>query len=166
MDTLLNTFLGLVEEQTSFYGALLLSLQREKHAVVHSRLDDLSESSKEKESIILKIRILEEQRVTLLKKLAHSLGCPSEEVTLTQLSKMVKEPHATRLRKCSSNLSALIQSIQEINETNRSLLAHSIEVVRGSLTLMHNLMTSNPTYQRTGTMEAVENGGSMLSGKI
>lgn len=166
MDILLNRLIGLVEEETDLYGALLSVLQKEKEAVVSSDLKELNEGSKQKESLILKIRILEEQRLTLLKKLADSLGHSSQYLTLTQVYQVVDEPYSSRLRESSSNLSALVQSIQEVNHTNKALLIHSIELVRGSLSLLHNLIASNPVYHHTGKVQTGDQSGKVLSGKI
>ncbi|MDY6971866.1 MAG: flagellar protein FlgN [Thermodesulfobacteriota bacterium] len=166
MDLLLNDFLGLLEGETGVYRSLLLVLQKEKTAVVEAKLKDLNEASKEKESLVLKIRILEEQRTRSLERLADSLGCPSFGLTLSKISQLVEEPYSTRLRKCQSNLTALIQSIREVNQSNRSLLTHSLELVRSSLTLLDNLMAYNPVYYRTGKFQMNDQSGKVLSGRI
>ena len=82
MDELLDKFLGVLTGETELYRGLLHLLQEEKKAVVYAELKGLNETAKEKESLILKIRILEEERVNLLKKIAAVLGSPSPSLTL------------------------------------------------------------------------------------
>lgn len=166
MERLLDQFLGVLEGEAALYGSLLLILQREKEAVIGSALKDLNEISKEKENILLKIRILEEQRLRILQRLADALGYSSQGLTLTKLSQLVNEPYSNRLRACHSNFLALIQSIREINHSNRALLTHSLELVRGSLSLMDTLMASNPVYYRTGMVQSAARSGRVLSGKV
>jgi flagellar biosynthesis/type III secretory pathway chaperone len=166
MDSLLNKLLGLLEEETDLYRSLLSILQKEKKAVVATRIEELNEVSKEKESLLLKIRILEEQRLRVQGRLADSLGYKPQDLTLTKLSQLVEEPHSIRLKICYSNLLTLIPSIREINHSNKSLLTHSLELVRGSLTLLSNFVASNAVYYRTGEMQIGSKSGNVLSGEV
>jgi flagellar biosynthesis/type III secretory pathway chaperone len=166
MEELLEKLLGVLTGETELYRGLLQLLQEEKKAVVCAELKGLNETGKEKESLILKIRILEEERVKLLKKIAAAVGSPSPSLTLNELARSVKEPFTTRLTECSSTLLALLQSIQELNHTNKALLLHSLELVRGSMTLLNNVMAAHPVYFRTGKMQTGTATGKVLSGKI
>ncbi|MBW1740676.1 MAG: flagellar protein FlgN [Deltaproteobacteria bacterium] len=166
MDLLLNKFLGLLEGETALYRSLLLVFQKEERAVVDSKLKELNETSKEKENLVLKIRILEEERVRMVERLAELLGYSPQLLTLTKLSQLVEEPYSTRLKDCCSNLSALIQSVQEANQANKALLTHSLELVKGSLALLNNLMPSNPVYYRGGKIQINDQGGKVVSSKI
>ena len=166
MDLLLNEFLGLLEGELDLYRSLFLVLQKEKEAVVDSKLKELNESSKEKENLLLKIRILEEQRLKLLEKLADFLEFPSQDLTLSKLSQMVEEPYSTQLKDYYANFLALIQNIQDVNKTNKALVMHSMELVRGSLTLFNSLTAFNPVYYRTGKIQTRDQSGRVLSDKI
>jgi flagellar biosynthesis/type III secretory pathway chaperone len=166
MELLLNELLGLLEGEIDLYGSLLLALQKEKRAVVDSNLDELIETNREKESLFLKIRILEEQRLTILEKLAENLGQLAQNLTLTKLSQLVEEPQSTQLADCHSRFLSLAQSIQEVNLSNKALLNHSLDLVRSSLTLLSDLMPSNPVYYKSGKMQAGDQGGRLVSGKI
>ena len=166
MELLLNELLGLLEGEIRLYDSLLLALQKEKRAVVDSNLEELNEANRKKESLFLKIRILDEQRLTILEKLADKLGQPAQNLTLTKLSQLVEEPQSTQLADCRSRLLSLAQSIQEVNLSNKALLNHSLDLVRSSLTLLSDLMPSNPVYYRTGKMKDGDQSGRVVSGKI
>jgi len=166
MNLLLNKFLDILEGEKALYLSLLSVLQLEKKAVIDSKFKELNENSKKKENLILKIRILEEQRVKLLKKLCDLFNYPLQNIDLLILSQLVDEPYSTRLKEYHSNLSALIESIQEINHANKDLITHSLELVKGSLFLLNNLMGSSSVYYRTGKIHNSEQGGIVLSGKI
>ena len=166
MELLVNELLGLLEGEIDLYGSLLLVLQKEKRAVVDSNLDALIETNREKESLFLKIRILEEQRLTILEKLAENLGQLAQNLTLTKLSQLVEEPQSTQLADCHSRFLSLTQSIHEVNLSNKALLNHSLDLVRSSLALLSDLMPSNPVYYKSGKMQAGAQGGRLVSGKI
>ena len=166
MELLLNDLLGLLEGEIGLYASMLLALQKEKKAIVDSNHEELNETSREKENLFLKIRILEEQRLSVLEKLARNLGHPARDLTLSKLSQLVQEPQSTQLVDCHSTFLSLAQSIQEINLSNKALLTHSLDLVNGSLSLLSDLLSSSPVYYRTGKMEAGDQSGRLLSGKI
>ena len=166
MELLLNDLLGLLEGEIGLYASMLLALQKEKKAIVDSNHEELSETSREKENLFLKIRILEEQRLSILESLARNLGHPAQDLTLSKLSQLVQEPQSTQLVGCHSTFLSLAQSIQEINLSNKALLTHSLDLVNGSLSLLGDLLSSSPVYYRTGKMEAGDQSGRLLSGKI
>ena len=166
MDLLLNQLLSLLEGETDLYRSLLSVLQDEKKAVVDSEVSRLNETSKEKENLLLKIRILEEQRLRTLETLSEPLGYPPRDLTLTKLSQIVADPFSSGFKDCYSKLSSLTQSIQEINQSNRGLLIHSVELIKGSLTLLNNLKGSTPVYYRTGEIQMGDQSGKVVSGRI
>jgi len=166
MDSLLTKLLGLLEEETGLYRSLLFLLQEEKRAVSASALEDLTDAGKEKENQILKIRILEEQRVRMIEGLADRMGRSFRDLTLSRLIRTVDEPFATRLTDCRSNLISLVQSIRELNESNGAQIEHSLGLVRGSLALLNNIIPSNPVYHRTGTLQGCGQSGRLLSGEV
>lgn len=166
MESLLTELLGLLEGEIDLYGSLLLALQKEKRAVVDSNLDELIETNREKESLFLKIRILEEHRITVLEKLAEDLGQLAQNLTLTKLSQLVDEPQSTQLTDCHSRFLSLAQSIQEVSLGNKALLNHSLDLVRSSLALLSDLIPSNPVYYKSGRMQTRDQGGRLVSGKI
>ena len=162
----MNKLLGLLEEETKLYGLLLLTLQQEKKAVVGSKLEKLNEAGKEKENLLLKIRILEEQRVKIMEALAAELGCSSKELTLIALSQSVGKPYSDQFKKCRSNLLSLTQSIKEINRANAAMFNYSVELVKSSLDLLDNIIVSNPVYYRTGKIQTGHFEGRVFSGEI
>jgi flagellar biosynthesis/type III secretory pathway chaperone len=152
-----------LNEEFSFYRTLLSYLQEERKAIVHSQLEKLTECTKEKENLILKIRVLEEQRINYLNNLSDALEAPVQTFSLTDLAQVVDEPYATQLKDCATSLNALIQSIQEINQSNRALVSHSLDLIRGSLTLLNDLISHNAIYYQTGKVQASEKGGVVFS---
>jgi len=166
MELLLDRFLELLEELTAAYRVLLSVLQKEKKTIVNSSFKETNEATKEKENILLKIRIIENERLKIQGKLADSLGYFPQELTMTKLSKLIQEPYSKRLESRCSNLSALLNSILEVNNSNKALIFHCLELVRGSLTLLGSLISSNPVYYRNGVVQLSENNGRVLSGRI
>jgi flagellar biosynthesis/type III secretory pathway chaperone len=166
MEHLLEKLFGLLEHTTELYQSLFAVVQKEKDAVVGLNLQQLNAACKAKDNLLLKLRILEEQREQLMDRLAVILNWGPHEISLTQLSNLVKQPDADRLRTCSTKLLSLIQKLQEANQQNKMLLSHSLELVQGSYDLLNNVMAANPVYYRSGDLRKSKQTGKLLSGDV
>ena len=166
LNLLLNKFLGLLNQVSELYQSLLTVLDKEKNAVIAANLEKLNEAGKIKDNLLLKLRILEEQRIHLSEQLADHLDRPLTELTLTKLSQWVQEPYAHQLKRCRSRLLTLLTKIQELNEHNKALFSHSIDLVKVSVNLLNNLMTLSPVYFRSGNIEHRNQTGKILYDEI
>lgn len=166
MERLLNKLIGLLEHTTELYQSLFAVVQNEKNAVVSLDLQQLNEACKAKDNLLLKLRILEEQREQVMVRLAAEIGCSSQGLTLTQLSLLVDESYARRLVDLSRDLLALIQSLQDATQQNKFLMSHSMQLIRGSYNLLNNLMAANPLYYRSGNVQNTDQTGKLVSGAI
>ncbi|MDX1709116.1 MAG: flagellar protein FlgN [Desulfobacterales bacterium] len=166
MEHLLNKLIGLLTHATELYQALLGVVQNEKEAVVGLNLKQLNEACKAKDNLLLKLRILEEQRQQVMDRVADELGCSAQRLTLTRLSQQVAPSYARRLLDRSTDLLALIQILQEVTQQNKSLMTHSMQLIQGSYNLLNNLMVTHPVYFRSGTMDGGEQTGRLLNGDI
>jgi len=166
MEHLLNKLIGLLEHTTELYQSLFTVVQNEKNAVVGLDLPQLNEACKAKDNLLLKLRILEEQREQIMVRFAAEIGCSPQGLTLTQLSLLVDESYARRLVDRSRDLLALIQSLQDATQQNKFLMSHSMQLIQGSYNLLHNLMAANPLYYRSGNVQNTDQTGKLLSGAI
>ena len=166
LNGLLTELLGLLEQETELYQALLNAIDKEKQAVIDTDLDKLNEATIVKENLLLKLRILDEQRIHLLRKIAIFLGQSEDTLSLKNLSRMVEAPHASRLKRCRKMLLSLIAKIQTANSQNRALFSHSLELVKGSMNLLNNLMISSPVYFRTGDIQQRDQTGKILHSEV
>lgn len=166
MEHLIKKLIGLLEHTTELYKLLFAVVQNEKNAVVGLDLQQLNEACKAKDNLLLKLRILEEQREQIMVRLAAEIGCSPQGLTLTQLSLLVDESFARRLIDISRELLALIQSLQDATQQNKFLMSHSMQLIQGSYNLLNTLMAANPLYYRSGNMQKTDQTGKLLSGAI
>ena len=59
-----------------------------------------------------------------------------------------------------------IENVKKLNEGNKNLLTHAIDLVSGSLRLLNNLMNSNAVYYRNGKIQNKDHSGRVLSGDV
>jgi len=166
MDIVWENFFELLEEQNELHSSLILILQDEKRAIEKVNIDELSEANEKKDFLSQKIRTLEDQRLNALEQLAVSLGQPVEGLTLTRLIRLAKIPYSKRLVACRSRLQSLIRRIIKANNLNKSLLHHSIDLVKGSIALLNNATASNAVYFKTGRIQYNDKSGRIISREI
>ena len=164
MEHLLDKLLGSLEQATELYRSLFRVLQNEKDAVVGLNLQQLNEACKAKENLLLKLRILEEQREQIMDRVTAESGGPPQGLTITELALRVDEPYAARLRQRSADLLDLIQSLQDATRQNKFLMSHSLQLIQGSCNLLNNLMAANPVYYRSGNVQNNAQTGQLLNG--
>jgi len=166
MEHLIKKLIGLLEHTTELYKLLFAVVQNEKNAVVGLDLQQLNEACKAKENLLLKLRILEEQREQIMDRVAAEFGRSPQNLTITELSLLVDKSYADRLRRCSSDLVALIQTLQDTSRQNKFLMSHSMQLIQGSYNLLNNLMTANPVYYSSGNVQNNAQTGKLLNGDI
>ncbi|MBW1706500.1 MAG: flagellar protein FlgN [Deltaproteobacteria bacterium] len=161
-----DNLLNLLHGEAALYRALLSVLQGEKDAIIGSNLGELGKTGKEKEELLFKIRIIEEQRQIMIKDLARSLGRSPHDLTITKLAELVEEPYSDRFRSLCSDLLPLARTIRDVNDGNKALLRHSVELIRSSFAFLNNLIAVNAVYYRSGRMQQNDQSGKVLCGKI
>jgi flagellar biosynthesis/type III secretory pathway chaperone len=168
LNLLLEELIGVFEDQSDLHQSLISVLRDEKAAIVGSKLFELNKANKDKETLILKIKKLEDKRFDLASTLANSLDDESDDLTLEKLCKIANEPYSSRLNHCRENIMSSISKVKEINDGNKILLTNSIKFIRGSLTLFNNLMTSssNAVYYPSGKIENGDRTGRVFSEEI
>ena len=166
MDLLINQLLGHLKQESKLYQSMLGVIEKEGSAAVRSELNSLINAKEEKESILVKLRLLEEQRINVVRKIAEAFGYPQRDVTLTAISQLVDEPLAAQLKKAGADLSSLLNTLIEANNRNKQLFEHSLELVRGSFNLLSNLTRSDTVYYSSGNIQRNYQTGRCVNGEI
>lgn len=166
VDFLINELLRVIERESEIYRSMLAVIEKERKAAVQSDLDALNSAAKEKENILVKLGIVEEQRIQLVKEMAEALGCLPGEITITTISQVVGEPFAGRLRIAGNDLSTVLNSVRDANHSNKQLFEHSIELLKGSFNLLSGLTRSDTVYYRTGNIQRAYQTGKCVNGEI
>lgn len=123
-----NNIKNILLEQIKGYRELLGLLQREKECLIDLDATGIESISKEKDTTILRLRLLEEERINLLKRFSEENGI--EGLTLQRLYELTGDESLKGLR---LQLISILQSIEELNEFNGILIERSLGFIRGSL---------------------------------
>jgi flagellar biosynthesis/type III secretory pathway chaperone len=166
MDFMINQLLGVLEGESELYRSMLTVIGKESKATVRSDLNALTKAGEEKENILLKLRLIEEQRIRLVREMAEALGYPPRDFTITMISQLVGEPFAGRLSQAGTDLSTVLNTVKDANHRNKQLFEHSLELLRGSFNLLSELTRSDMVYYRTGNIQRTYQTGKCVNGEI
>jgi flagellar biosynthesis/type III secretory pathway chaperone len=125
----LDRIKDILGEQINGYRTLLEVLQRERACLVHLNPEGVETLAKEKDTIMLKLRLLEEERMRLVRAFAAETGSTGT-MTLQRLHEMTGDEAYSGLR---SQMLSLVQAISELNEFNKILIERSSNFVRRTL---------------------------------
>lgn len=110
--------------QISSCNVLLGILQRERSCLVDLNADCVEELSKEKDTVLLRLRLLEEERIRLVRKFFE------REMTLKEISAVTGDASLLEIR---STLLSLARSVEELNQFNRLLIDRSLSYMRSTV---------------------------------
>lgn len=113
----------ILNEQVMGYKMLLELLQRERLCLIDLNANAVEELYKEKDLLILRLRLLEEERLRLMK------DCGRGDITLQKLGELTGNETFLDIR---SKLRSLMQAIEELNNFNRLLIERSLSYFRNN----------------------------------
>ena len=166
MDLMTNQLLGVLERESELYRAMLTVIDKESKAAVRSNLNALTKAGEEKENILARLRLIEEERIRLVREMAEGLAYPSQGFTLTMISQLVGQPFAGRLSQAGTELSTVLNTVKNANLRNKQLFEHSQELLRSSFNLLSEFMQSDMVYYRTGNIQRTYQTGKCVNGEI
>ncbi len=128
--SLLETIKKVLFEQVQGCRLLLELLQREKICLVNLQMEGIEALTKEKDILVLKLRLLEEERVRLLDRfvLENFPDLPDEgpafqNISLLKLAELTGE---TIFQEIRSKLISLSQGIKELNDLNKTMIDRTL----------------------------------------
>ena len=142
---------NILKEQINTYKVFHDLLKKERTCLVNIEAEKLEEISKEKDTVIMRLRLLEEERQRLIKKFTEENNFIGE-INLKEIGTLTGISIFTELR---SQLLSLLQSIEEMNKFNSSLIDRSIQYIKTNTSFISSL-TQEDTGQTTGVLLSKE----------
>lgn len=166
MDGDLKGLLTLLQQEVELCEELLFVLEKERESLKSYRIESLLESNKEKETCLIKIRMMEESRRSLIHRLAKEFRVSPDELTLSKLCSITEKPVSSQLETFYNRLTELTKQIQGFNQMNKEFLQASIEQVQVCLSLIGSLGADKKGYQATGEMAKPDGNGRLFNRSV
>ena len=154
-----NLIQVLEEEQVQYAGLLELSTQKTDYIVVGD-LENINRITDEEGLWLSNINRLEKKRTEVTDDIANVLNKDVNTLKITNLVEMLAErpEEQKRLKDAGEGLSKVVKSLQQINERNRELLDHALQLVEFDMNLL--------TAMRTAPTTANYNKGAYNTGSV
>lgn len=140
----IDNLIRILEEQLKGYENLYSLLKREKEAIINFSPNDIEEVNREKDSLVLQLKLLEEERQRLVKAL------PFSERKNLGIYDLYLHTGDERLPPLRSKLLSLLQGIEELNEINRTCIDRATTFLRASSSFL-DIFCTEP-MKGTGTV--------------
>ena len=123
---------NILTEQINGYRTLLALLQRERECIVNLNAGAIETVSKEKDTIVLRLRLLEDERKRLLDVFTAETK-NNDTMTLQRLYEVTGDKDFQSMR---LQLRSLLQSIEELNAFNMILIGRSLSFINSSMNFL------------------------------
>jgi flagellar biosynthesis/type III secretory pathway chaperone len=160
-----DSFVSLIDilrKESAVYQELKNTIIYEQQILKKPVLDELNHNNAVKENIVLKARMLEEARTSLLKKIARSLDINTKGIKLSQLAGYAGVDQRRELEELKEDLAMVAREINLINEANKNLLDTSLMCVQSSLDFIVSAMSQGSVYVESGQIKTMQNNGKFL----
>ncbi|MFQ5559403.1 MAG: flagellar protein FlgN [Nitrospinota bacterium] len=158
-----ENLLRILEEISGLYESLEGILKKEKLSLIQNSLDDIVEGTKQKETITLKLSMLEESREKVISEMSGILEKPKGEIDLTLLSKDPDPLTARRFAKLKETLTPLLKRVGQLQRENRCFIEESIKGISSTFSFFNKITSETKTYRGSGEYGTLSNGA---TGKV
>lgn len=123
---------NILSSQVAGYNAFFDLLHREKECLISIKPAEVERLSREKDTLVLRLKLLEEERIRLVSLFSVENKLPGD-INLKKIAEFAKDEELQKLR---LQLVSLVQGISELNEFNRVLIERSISFVKNSVNFL------------------------------
>jgi uncharacterized HAD superfamily protein len=160
MEKDLLQLIRIIREELDLYKNLVEKLRKKTDIIVEGNMSEIIKSTGEEEAVVLKIRMLENELITLCGSIATQLGIPFEGFTLSGLADKVAHGFAHQLRVFSDAFSELISEIRKANRRNMILLNNYFHYANVMTSMIYDATTS---YENSGILSPLKPAASSIS---
>lgn len=146
-----EAIINILQEQIKAYKMLHDILMKEKEYLVNIKPDKVSELSKEKDTVVMMLRLLEEERIRLVREFVKDNEITGE-INLKVIAGHTGNNTFLELR---SQLFSLLQNVEEMNKFNSILIDRSISYIRNTTNFIGAFTEERPA-KTTGVLLSKE----------
>ncbi len=145
---------GNLEDLTKLYRTLLDTVRKEKEIYLKADLKELHEINQGKETLLMKIKMVDTLRIKHAQELAVQIGADSENPRLLDIAKYLQGEAADRLRGLHAALDLLLKRLTEINKENEEYAQKALSTLNGAMTNIKETLSGKKTYEKKGQMKS------------
>ena len=165
MAGLISSLIDVLNEQTQYYGELILLSSQKKEAIIKNDINMLQSVNASESEMLGKTQRAEKSRIDLTKDISEVLNVKEEDLTLTKLAELISgQPEQEALLEARDAIRGVVHELKELNDHNKVLLNNSVEYIEFSLNVMRSATDSSfMTYDSRG--QEVDNRRNLFDAK-
>lgn len=162
IESLLEDLVRILDIELEQYRNLMDMLRTQRKQFATGDIGSFEEIGKQQETVILKIKTLEEARKSIVSQLAQCFSVNQEQFTLTKLEELVDDHYSERCSVLRKEILSIIRNLENLRESNAYLIQHALHYVSGVLKIFASSQNNN--YSNTGKIEEKQESGKYISG--
>jgi len=165
--SLMETLIDILNKESSEYETLLELSMKKTSVIVAGDLDNLQKITDEEQIVVSRINNLEKSRIENINDIANVLNKDVKALKLANLIDMLEARPIERqkLAEVHDRLQSAVRRMQMVNNQNRELINHALEMVEFDMNLIQSMKTAPGTAEynkgayNTGNSIGMSRGG-------
>ncbi len=153
MEAKIIRLISLIGEEVLIFETFLQYLNRQQEALVKNDLEALQIVTHDQEILSQRTTQVEQERRALVAEISVGLDRDQDDLTLTELTKLVSEPESNQIHALQGTLLNLHEQISTIKSRNDFLIRKSMEYIN---TTMSQLGLTEQSDKRTYSADVVK----------
>ncbi|HQU30435.1 MAG: flagellar protein FlgN [Planctomycetia bacterium] len=145
-DELIETF----DRLLATYRELLETAKIKYHCLVSGHIAELEKLIYREKNQVEIAQLLEEKRQNIVNHYCQFYDIQEKNITVTSLINKIDNICREKICSCLDNLKHVIKELQEINQTNMTLIHYSLEITEDVMKIFCPSAYQYPVYQHTG----------------
>jgi len=151
LDTVsIKKLIDILNKESTIYEGILKLSKEKTDVIVKGKVTELEGITRAEQTMILQLGKLEEEREALVGQLAGQLGVKPEDITVSELEKILPKEQSKELNDCSKKMTGLINGLRDTNGMNAKLIKNSLDYIDFSVNILSNAGSSGDIYGKSG----------------
>ncbi|MBD3182245.1 hypothetical protein GF312_08135 [Candidatus Poribacteria bacterium] len=164
LENLLDELLNILDMEMNQYKELLSLLYKQREYFKSGDIKGFEGNTKQQGTIVLRIKTIEEARKYIVQTIAQHFNIPTNEFTLSKLSKLVESPYDAQYTSYRKDITKILRELGNVRERNSYLVQHALHHVNGVLKTFASSRSSENGYSNKGKIENEIEKGKFVSG--
>ncbi|MDB5038413.1 MAG: hypothetical protein JWQ35_1941 [Bacteriovoracaceae bacterium] len=140
-------------EQLEHYEKYAEHLHQDRELMARLKIDQLEQSNKIKNTLLLKIQTMDRARQNLVKQIAKDYNISEANIRISDICRAVGGQSSSRLFQIRDRLNKTMETLRGI-QNQTQLFAHtSLAWINGSISALKGLLTPSGTYNLRGKVD-------------
>lgn len=145
-----DSLLTILKKEIEVYRELEETISEESGVLITPSLKSITKSNLRKETCLLKARILEEARMSVIRKISEQLAMDPKDINISKLLAFVDQNRKAALGQLQKELKRLGDNISLLNKNNMSMIDLSLAYIGNSLDFINSLLSVESGYASSG----------------